>query len=178
MTNGKGAEWQIVVQIAILKQEVRLNGFRTVAAFDQDSHSAGQCSEVGPPPPTPQTSSSNDNLHDGNTPYLLHFKFSPRCECRILSLGDYPAYEFYVLAFETSFKPEEFSLFKRPLKMDQTERFGTSTRNIRRRRISQNKEHNINILGPEMVFFNFSTPCVYVNNTGTKYIRIMKQTTF
>jgi len=28
-------------------------------------------------------------------------------------------------------------------------------------------------------FFNFSTPCIYnVNNTGIKYIRIMKQTAF
>jgi len=28
-------------------------------------------------------------------------------------------------------------------------------------------------------FFNFSTSCIQnVNNTGTKYVRIMKQTTF
>ena len=28
-------------------------------------------------------------------------------------------------------------------------------------------------------FFNFSTPCIKnVNNTGTKYVRIMKQTAF
>ena len=37
----------------------------------------------------------------------------------------------------------------------------------------------INLLAPELFFFNFSTP-VYknVNNTGTKYVRIMKQTAF
>jgi len=28
-------------------------------------------------------------------------------------------------------------------------------------------------------FFNFSSPCIkYVNNAGTKYVRIMKQTAF
>ena len=37
----------------------------------------------------------------------------------------------------------------------------------------------INLLAPELVFFNFSTPCIQnVNNTGTKYVRIMKQTAF
>jgi hypothetical protein len=36
----------------------------------------------------------------------------------------------------------------------------------------------INLLAPEL-FFNFSTLCIQnVNNTGTKYIRIMKQTAF
>jgi hypothetical protein len=35
-----------------------------------------------------------------------------------------------------------------------------------------------NILAPKF-FFNFSTPCIQnVNNTGTKYVTIMKQTTF
>ena len=38
---------------------------------------------------------------------------------------------------------------------------------------------NINLLAPELFFFNFSTPCILnVNNTGTKYVRIMKQTAF
>jgi hypothetical protein len=36
----------------------------------------------------------------------------------------------------------------------------------------------INLLAPGF-FFNFSTPCIYnVNNIGTKYVRIMKQTAF
>jgi len=36
----------------------------------------------------------------------------------------------------------------------------------------------INLLAPEL-FFNFSTPCIKnVKNTGTKYVRIMKQTAF
>ena len=36
-----------------------------------------------------------------------------------------------------------------------------------------------NLLAPELFFFNFSTPCIQnVNNTGTKYVRIMKQTAF
>jgi len=35
-----------------------------------------------------------------------------------------------------------------------------------------------NLLAPEF-FFNFSTPCILnVNNTGTKYVRFMKQTAF
>jgi hypothetical protein len=35
-----------------------------------------------------------------------------------------------------------------------------------------------NPLAPEL-FFNFSTPCVQnMNNTGTKQVRIMKQTAF
>ena len=37
----------------------------------------------------------------------------------------------------------------------------------------------INLLAPELFFFYFSTPCIQnVNNTGTKYVRIMKQTAF
>jgi hypothetical protein len=37
----------------------------------------------------------------------------------------------------------------------------------------------VNLLAPELFFFNFSTPYIYnVNNTGTKYVRIMKQTAF
>ena len=38
----------------------------------------------------------------------------------------------------------------------------------------------VNFLAPELLFFfNFSTPCIQnVNNTGTKYVRIMKQTSF
>ena len=36
----------------------------------------------------------------------------------------------------------------------------------------------INLMAPEL-FFNFITPCIQnVNNTGTKYVRIMKQTAF
>ena len=36
-----------------------------------------------------------------------------------------------------------------------------------------------NPLAPELFFFNFSTPCIQnVNNTGTKEVRIMKQTAF
>jgi len=36
----------------------------------------------------------------------------------------------------------------------------------------------LNLLASELVF-NFSTPCMQnVNNTGTKYVRIMKQTAF
>ena len=36
-----------------------------------------------------------------------------------------------------------------------------------------------NLLAPELFFFNFSTLCIQnVNNTGTKYVRIMKQTAF
>ena len=35
------------------------------------------------------------------------------------------------------------------------------------------------LLAPELFFFNFSTTCIYnVKNTGTKYVRIMKQTAF
>ena len=38
---------------------------------------------------------------------------------------------------------------------------------------------DINLLAPELFFLNFSTPCIQnVNNTGTKYVRIMKQTAF
>ena len=38
---------------------------------------------------------------------------------------------------------------------------------------------NIKPLGPECFFCNFRTPCIWnVNYTGTKYVRIMKQTTF
>ena len=37
----------------------------------------------------------------------------------------------------------------------------------------------INLLALEFFFFNFSTPCIWnVNNAGTKYIRIVKQTAF
>ena len=37
----------------------------------------------------------------------------------------------------------------------------------------------INLMAPELFFFNFSTSCIQnVNNTGTKYVRIMKQTAF
>ena len=38
----------------------------------------------------------------------------------------------------------------------------------------------VNLSAPELVFlFNFSTLCTQnVNNTGTKYVRIMKQTAF
>ena len=37
----------------------------------------------------------------------------------------------------------------------------------------------LNLLVPELFFFNFSTPCIKnVNNTGTKCVRIMKQTAF
>ena len=37
----------------------------------------------------------------------------------------------------------------------------------------------LNILAPELFFFNFSTHCIYnVSNTGTKYVIIMKQTAF
>jgi hypothetical protein len=37
----------------------------------------------------------------------------------------------------------------------------------------------VNVLAPELFFFNFSTPCIQnVNNTGTKYVKIMKQTAF
>jgi len=33
--------------------------------------------------------------------------------------------------------------------------------------------------GAGIIFLNFSTLCIYnVNNTGTKYVRIMKQTAF
>jgi hypothetical protein len=39
--------------------------------------------------------------------------------------------------------------------------------------------HNINLLAPELFFFNFSTLCIQnVKNTGTKQVRIMKQTAF
>ena len=35
----------------------------------------------------------------------------------------------------------------------------------------------LNILAPELFFLNFSTLCIYnVNNTGSKQVRIMKQT--
>ena len=38
---------------------------------------------------------------------------------------------------------------------------------------------SIKLLAPELFFFNFSTLCIYnVNNTGTKYVRIMKQIAF
>ena len=38
---------------------------------------------------------------------------------------------------------------------------------------------NQNILLTPEFFFNFSTPCIQnVNNTGTKYVTIMKQTAF
>jgi len=37
----------------------------------------------------------------------------------------------------------------------------------------------LNLMAPELFFFNFSTPSIYnVNNTGTKYVRFMKQTAF
>jgi len=37
---------------------------------------------------------------------------------------------------------------------------------------------DINVLAPEL-FSNFSTPCTQnLNNTGTKQVRIMKQTAF
>ena len=37
----------------------------------------------------------------------------------------------------------------------------------------------INVLVPELFFFNFSTPCTQnVNNTGIKYVTITKQTAF
>ena len=36
----------------------------------------------------------------------------------------------------------------------------------------------VNLLAPEL-FFSFSTLCIYkVNNTGTKYVRIMKKLHF
>jgi len=39
-------------------------------------------------------------------------------------------------------------------------------------------ETYFNLLAPEL-FFNFSTPCIKnLNNTETKYVRIMKQTAF
>ena len=37
----------------------------------------------------------------------------------------------------------------------------------------------VNLFAPELFFFNFSTPCIQnVNNAGTKYVRITKQTAF
>jgi hypothetical protein len=40
-------------------------------------------------------------------------------------------------------------------------------------------ENHFKILEPELFFFNFGTLCTQnVNNTGTKYVRIMKQTAF
>jgi len=37
----------------------------------------------------------------------------------------------------------------------------------------------INLLAPELFFFYFNTPFIYNgNNTGTKHVRIMKQTAF
>ena len=43
----------------------------------------------------------------------------------------------------------------------------------------QDVDGNINLLAPELFFFNFSTPCIQnVNNTGTKQVRIMKQIAF
>jgi len=39
--------------------------------------------------------------------------------------------------------------------------------------------NKFNLLAPEFFFFNFSTPCIQnVNKTGTKYVKIMKQTAF
>jgi len=39
-------------------------------------------------------------------------------------------------------------------------------------------EMQVNLFGAGIIFFlNFSTPCIEnVNNTGTRYVRIMKQT--
>ena len=35
------------------------------------------------------------------------------------------------------------------------------------------------LFGAGIIFLNFSTPCIWnMNNTGTKYVRIMKQTAF
>ena len=45
--------------------------------------------------------------------------------------------------------------------------------------LQQNSSWEINLLAPELFFLNFSTLCIQnVNNTGTKYVRIMKQTAF
>jgi hypothetical protein len=44
----KDVEGQRVGQVGILYPTVCLNGFRTIAAFDQDNHSAGQYLEMGP----------------------------------------------------------------------------------------------------------------------------------
>ena len=44
---------------------------------------------------------------------------------------------------------------------------------------AQGDLENFNLLVPELFFLNFSTLCIYnVNNTGTKQVRIMKQTAF
>jgi len=41
------------------------------------------------------------------------------------------------------------------------------------------KYNVLNLLALELFFFYFSTPCIInVNNTDTKYVRIMKQTAF
>ena len=46
-------------------------------------------------------------------------------------------------------------------------------------RTFQNGFSVVNILAPELFFFNFSTPYIQnVNNTGTKQVIIMKQTAF
>jgi len=38
---------------------------------------------------------------------------------------------------------------------------------------------DVNLLASELVFLNFSTPCILnVNNAGTKQVSIMKQTAF
>jgi len=40
-------------------------------------------------------------------------------------------------------------------------------------------KEGIKLLAPELFFFNFSTSCIWnVNNTGSKYVRIMQQTAF
>ena len=52
---------------------------------------------------------------------------------------------------------------------------GNRTENQIRRSVSWKKAHLT--FSRRIFFLNFSTPCIWnVNNTGTKYVRIMKQT--
>ena len=56
---------------------------------------------------------------------------------------------------------------------------GTGARVHYHFKATKNLEQILNLLAPELFFLNFSTPCIQnVNKTGTKYVRIMKQTAF
>jgi len=123
------------------------------AAFDQDSHSAGQYLELGPPP---QTSSSNDTPTTATLGTFFVSKFR-RVVNVVFFVWVIPrASEFYVLTFQTSFKPQEFSLLKRPMKMEQSV---SKRRHIKfeRRRIAQKKEYSIKKTRPETILKIYNT---------------------